>query len=222
MDCSVEELRSQMELNYWAAAYLAQATLKEWMGPVRPSAAGDKHHDGGNRHFIMTSSTVAFVGVAGYTPYAVAKTALRSLADSLRAELNYYNGARRRNPALGPASDMKAHIVFSGTISSPGLEAENAIKHPITKMLEADDPIQTEDEVATAAVRGLERGHHLITTQLLGRAMQASAWGGSPRNSRVFDTILSWITSLAWLFIQPDMDRKVFSYGAEHGMAWSK
>ena len=161
----------------------------------------------------MTSSVVSFVGLAGYAPYAPAKAALRSLADSLRSEMNMYNGYRKANPAKGPSADVRIHCVFPGTISSPGLELENTYKHPVTKVLEEGDTVQTEDEVAAAAIKGLERGGYLISTQLLGEAMKVGMLGGSPRNNWVVDTLFGWAAYVIWLFVGMDLEGKVWKYG---------
>lgn len=166
----------------------------------------------------MTSSTAAFVGVAGYATYSPAKAAMRSLADSLRSEINLYNGARRHDPPSGPSTDIKIHLVCPGTILTEGLETENKTKHPVTHILEEGDPAQTGDQVAEASIRGLEKDHYLITTQLLAHAMRASSLQGSPRNNWFIDTVFSWATSIAWLFIGPDMESKVFEYGKKHGI----
>ena len=220
MSSTIAEQRSQMELNYWAAAYLAYATLGKWLELKTPvSLDGKRSESERTRHFIMTSSAVAFVAVAGYTPYAVAKSAMRSLADSLRAEVNLYNGARQNLKASAPTANIKIHTIFSGSVQSPGFEEENKIKHPVTKKLEEGDPVQSEDEVASIAVQSLERGDQLVTTQFLSSAMKASALGGSPRNNWITDTILSWITSVVWLFYQPYMDSTVYKYGVQHGMS---
>ncbi|EME49999.1 hypothetical protein DOTSEDRAFT_68756 [Dothistroma septosporum NZE10] len=222
VDTSPEILRAQMDLNYFAAAYLAQSTLRDW---VKPSPNKQDVADANTvkpRHFICTSSVASFVGLAGYTPYAGPKSAMRSFADTLRSEVLLYNGARRKDPVTGPATDIKVHCVFPGTIKSPGYEDEEKLKHQVTKILEEGDIAQTEDEVALAAVRGLEKGGFLITTQLLGHAMRVSTLGGSPRNNWVVDTLFSWATSLAWLFIGPDMDGKVYNYGKKNGLAVPK
>ncbi|KAL2354153.1 hypothetical protein BJ546DRAFT_844979 [Cryomyces antarcticus] len=220
IDTPIETLRAQMDINYWAATYLAHATLKAWLKPAGSSS--DKSPSIASpalpRHFIMTSSTLAFCGVSGYSPYSPAKAAMRSLSDTLRSELNLYNGARLHNPSLGPPVDVRIHTVCPGTILTPGLEAENAVKHPTTKILEEGDPAQTEDEVAAAAVRALEKGYYLITTQFLGAAMRASSLQGSPRNNWLVDTVFSWVTSIAWLFVGPDMEHKVKKYGRENGL----
>lgn len=213
-----------MDINYWTAAYLAHATLRLFLKPTttgtKPSEAAFKTSKPLPRHLIMTSSVIAFVGLAGYTPYGPAKTAMRSLADSLRSEMNLYNGARRRSPQAerSPPTDVKIHLVCPGTILSPGLDEENKTKHPVTKILEEGDLSQTEDEVAAASFRALEKGKYLIATQILGQVMRAGALGGSPRDNWFVDTVLSWITSVVWLFVGPDMEKKVWDYGKKNGV----
>jgi 3-dehydrosphinganine reductase len=219
LEASVEVLRQQMDVNYFAAAYLAQSTLKSWIKPAASKTSTTQNKSQPPRHFILTSSSVCFVGVAGYAPYAPPKSAMRSLADTLRSEVNLYNGARRQgDPANAAPADIKIHCVCPGTITSPGHEQEQQTKHKVTMILEDGDPAQTEDEVAAAAVRGLESGGYLITTQLLGHAMRVSALGGSPRNNWFVDTVFSWVTAVAWLFIGPDMEGKVFNYGKKNGV----
>jgi 3-dehydrosphinganine reductase len=214
IDTAIETLRNQMDTNYWSATYLAHATLRLWLKPVKQDDTGSTSNR--PRHFIMTSSTACFVGVAGYAPYSPPKAAMRSLADTLRSELNLYNGHRRFSSTTGrgkPATDIQIHCVVPGGIKSPGFEAENKVKHPVTHLLEEGDPTQTEDEAAAAAVKGLERGGYLITTQWFGYAMRASAMGGSPRTNVVLDTLAAWVTSLAWLWIAPDMEGTVWKFG---------
>jgi 3-dehydrosphinganine reductase len=69
-------------------------------------------------------------------------------------------------------------------------------------------------------LKGLQRGDYLITTQWLGHAMRVSALGGSPRNGwGIVDVLFGWVTGVAWLFIAPDMESKVWKWGKEHGCA---
>ncbi|PIB02047.1 3-ketodihydrosphingosine reductase tsc10 [Cercospora beticola] len=219
LDASVELLKQQMDVNYFAAAYLAQSILKEWVKPA--GTKGNSASSQKPRHFIITSSVACFTGLAGYAPYAPPKSASRSLADTLRSEMNLYNGARKGDPVNGPAAEIKIHCVCPGSITSPGYENEQKTKHPATKILEEGDMVQDEDQVAAAAVRGLESGGYLITTQLLAHAMRAGTLGGSPRNNWFVDTVFSWVVAVAWLFIGPDMEGKVFNYGKKHGIASS-
>jgi len=218
-DTPVETLRSQMDINYWGAAYLAHTTLKAWTQPPK----GDSNIPFSNspRQLIMTSSVAAVLGAAGYAPYSPAKAAMRSLADNLRSEILLYNGSRRSKDASvraeAPARDMSVHLIMPGTITSPGLENENKTKHAVTKLLEEGDSIQTEDEVALAAVKGLEKGGFIVATQFIASLLRAGMLGNSPRNNLFVDTIMSWIVSIVWLFIGPDMDARVFNYGKKHG-----
>ena len=216
IDTPLDIQRSQMDINYWSTAYLAHLTLRAWLqrNDAKLNAVSAKAVR--PRHFVMTSSVACLVGIAGYAPYAPPKAALRSLADQLHSELNLYNGYRRANPSAGPLADVKIHCVVPGTITSPGYEREKEIKHPVTTVLEDGDPKQSEDEVARGAVRGLEKGGFIVATNMLGNAMRVSMMGGSPRNNLILDTLFSWVTSIAWLFIGPDMEGKVFDYGKKN------
>lgn len=216
IDTPLETLHSQMDINYWAATYLAHATLRTWLRPSSSKSSTVDPKSAKPRHFIMTSSVACFAGIAGYAPYSPAKSASRSLADTLRSELNLYNGYRRTHSTGAPETDVKIHCVFPATITTPGYEDEEKIKHDVTKILEEGDPAQTEDEVARAAVKGLENGGFLVTTSLIGHAMRAGALGGSPRNNWFVDTVFSWLVSLVWLFVGPDMEGKVFRWGKKN------
>ncbi len=216
IDTPVELLRSQMDINYFAAAFLGHATLRSWLKPTTVNQTEESAAAMPPRHFIITSSTVCYIGLAGYGPYAPAKSALRSLADILRSEVRVYNGYRSANPSKGPATDVEIHCVTPGTIFSPGLENENKTKPAVTFILEESDPRQSEDEVAAAAIKGLERGGYLITTQWLGALLRAGMMGGVPRNAAFKDTMLALVTPFIWLFMQADLEGKVLKWGEKN------
>jgi 3-dehydrosphinganine reductase len=119
--------------------------------------------------------------------------------------------------AKAPARDISIHLVMPGTIKSPGLENENLTKHAVTRLLEEGDIVQTEDQVALAAIKGLEKGGFIVTTQFIADLLRDGMLGGSARNNIFIDTIMSWVVSIVWLFIGPDMDARVFNYGKKHG-----
>lgn len=223
IETSTDTLRRQMELNYFAAAYLAHKTLKAWFYPEQPY----KPHDNEQaleppRRFIITSSVLAFINLAGYSPYAPAKAALRSLADGLRSEVQLYNAARRsKTPRSSQAHapfDVNIHLIFPGTILSPGFENEEKTKHPVTRELESSDPKQTEIEAATAAVKGLETGNYMTPTNWLGELMRLGTLSGSERNNAIFDTFGACIAAIVWLFVVPDLNAKVWGWGKKNGM----
>ena len=215
--------KQEMDSNYFSALYMAHPILKAWLKNTPSQKYDTKASKTPSsltlpRHLIFTSSVIAFYPLLGYSPYAPSKAALRSLSDTLSQELQLYNGARRKDPSLGPQADVKIHTIFPGTIFSPNYEEESKIKPAITKKLEEEDGGQTEDEVAAASVKGLEKGEYLVTTSLLAAAMKATSLGGSPRNNRLFDTLFSWLASLIMLFVQWDFDRKVWKWGFTNGV----
>lgn len=223
IETSIDTLRKQMELNYFAAAYLAHRTLKAWLypeQPYKPQEIGQAYEP--PRKFIITSSVLAFINLAGYSPYAPAKAALRSLADGLRSEVQLYNAARRsKSPSSSQSHapfDVNVHLIFPGTILSPGFENEEKTKHPVTRELESSDPKQTEIEAATAAVKGLEAGNYMTPTNWLGELMRLGTLSGSEKNNIIFDTIGACIAVIVWLFVIPDLNSKVWNWGKKNGM----
>jgi 3-dehydrosphinganine reductase len=198
LETSTEKMRQQMDVNFWTCVDMSQAILKDWLAPSSPSK-------GQERHLIFTSSVVAFYPVAGYAPYSPGKAAIKSLSDSLAQEVLLYD------------ESVKIHTIFPGTISSPGYQKENLTKPEITHILEESDPVQTPDVVASKSIAGLEKGQYLVTVAFLGAVMRSCAWGGSKRNNWLLDTLMTWITSIVWLFVAPDLDGKVKAYGKKHG-----
>ncbi|KAI1369112.1 hypothetical protein F5Y08DRAFT_325522 [Xylaria arbuscula] len=190
--------REHMDLNFWGSAEMAHAIIRLWCAPNAPVVPEPKH-------LIFTSSVLAFFPLVGYGTYTPAKAALRGLADTLAQELEMY------------PQKVKIHIVYPGTISSPGLERENKTKPEITNILEESDPIQTPDVVASAAINGLEKGQYAITVAFLGDVLRWSALGASPRNSWIIDTFMSWIISIALIFALPDIYSKIRKYAKKNG-----
>ncbi|KAI0598545.1 short-chain dehydrogenase [Biscogniauxia sp. FL1348] len=190
--------RSQMDINFWGSAEMAHAIIREWCAPDAPVVPEPKH-------LIFTSSVLAFFPVVGYGPYTPAKAALRGLADTLVQELEMY------------PQKVKVHVVFPGSISSPGFERENKTKPEITQIIEDGDPVQTPDTVAAKAIEGLEKGQYFITVAFLGHALRWSALGGSPRSNRLIDTLMGCLLPLVWLFIIPDIFGKVRKFAKQNG-----
>ncbi|OAK98937.1 3-ketosphinganine reductase-like protein [Phaeosphaeriaceae sp. SRC1lsM3a] len=222
IETTSDTLRRQMELNYFAAAYLAHKTLQAWFYPSKPYTAQQQGSaPEPPRQLIFTSSAVAFAGLAGYGPYAPAKAAIRSLADTLRSEVQIYNAARRSKTSTGiqPAPfDVSIHVIFPGTILSPGFDNEEKTKHPVTRELESSDPKQTELEAATSAVQGLEGGNYMTATNWIVKLLRWGALGSSPRDNLVLDTLAAWVTTIIWAIMIPDLNGKVWGWGKKNGM----
>lgn len=197
-EAPLQVTRDHMDVNFWGSAEMAHAILRLWCAADAPVVPEPKH-------LIFTSSVVAYFPVIGYGTYTPSKAAMRGLADTLVQEVEIY------------PQNVKVHIVYPGSISSPGFERENVTKPEITKILEESDPVQTPDVVAAAAINGLEKGHYAITVAFLGNVLRWSSLGGAPRNSWVVDTIMSWIISIAMIFAVPDMYGKIRNYTKKNG-----
>ncbi|KAI1337856.1 short-chain dehydrogenase [Xylariaceae sp. FL0016] len=190
--------RQQMDINFWGSAEMAHAILRLWCAPEAPVVPEPKH-------LIFTSSVLAFFPVVGYGPYTPAKAALRGLADTLVQELDMY------------PQKVKIHVVYPGSIDSPGLGRENVTKPEITNIIEDGDPVQSPDAVAGSAIAGLEKGYYMITVALLGHALRAGAMGGTPRSNWLADTMLALILPIVWIFVLPDIFGKIRKYARQHG-----
>lgn len=191
-------LREHMDINFYGAAEMSHAILREWLRPDGPVNEPPKH-------LVFTASVVAFYTVAGYGAYAPAKSAIRALADTISQEVMLY------------PQKVEVHVVYPGTIDSPGLEKENKLKPEITLLLEKDDPVQSAEEVASRAIAGLERGDFFITVSWLGHLMKWGAMGGSLRNSWVIDTLMMVVTAFAWIIAQPVILGTVRKFAKQNG-----
>ncbi|KEF51695.1 uncharacterized protein A1O9_12330 [Exophiala aquamarina CBS 119918] len=217
-DASIDTLRGQMDTIYWSSAYMAHAVLNLWKEPSLSSNDGSK--TSGKpfppRHIVFTCSTLAFVPVAGYSPYSPAKAAMRAMVDGLNQEVAVYNGSRQgKGPA--PDADINVHIVFPMGIVTPGLENENRLKPQLTVKLEEDDKPQTPDDVAKITLKRLEAGDYMVTTTFLGHLMKGAGMGGSARGG-FLDIFWNWLGSIVVIFAVPDLIWKCKAWGKQRGL----
>ena len=215
-DAPVEQLKDQMDTVYWSCAWMAHAAINMWKTPSKPA------RERPTRHIVFTSSVLAMFTVAGYSPYAPCKAAMRSLADTLNQEVEVYNGSRK-NPSAGPVpdADMKVHILFPVGIVSPGFDNENKIKPALTLQLEKDDKPQQPDEIVKIALRRLSAGDFMISTQFLGHLMRGTGMGGSVRKN-FMDVFWNWLGSIVVIFVAPEFVSKCRNWGKEKGMNATK
>lgn len=140
------------------------------------AAAGNKGK------IVLVSSTLGLMGLVGYCAYSPMKFAIRGLAESLRSELLLYG--------------ISVHCYFPGTILSPGYEVENRTKPDLTKKLEGppEDGL-TPEQCARGLLKGLQRGHFFITTDILSDLFRAntSTGGSVPTNNWLLDRVKSFV-----------------------------
>lgn len=199
LDMDMASLRRQMDINFFGTAEMSQAVLKEWLAEDAPVEEQPKH-------LVMTASAVIFYMIPGYIPYAPSKFAMRGLAEGLSRELMLY------------PQNVKVHLVCPGTILSPGFDQEELVKPQVTKEIEAKDPRQTPDEVATKAIAGLEKGNFMITINLLNKAMQAGSIGSAIRSNTIVDGLLAALMALiVWPIVHMDIHGQIQAFAKKHG-----
>lgn len=201
---SIAAARRNMDVNFFGAAELSRAALREWLAPE--NATGP---DAEPKHIVFTASVLAFFAVVGYGPYTPSKWALRSLADTLAMELRLY-----------PDNPVKVHVVYPATITSPGLDRENETKPAITLELEKEEPAVSPEDVASRAIAGLQRGESHVALSFLGTLMRLGTLGGGMRNNWVLDTIGSWFLPIIYFFVLMDMHGKIAGWVKKNGQPW--
>ncbi|KAJ3144987.1 3-dehydrosphinganine reductase [Geranomyces michiganensis] len=174
---TAEDLKNEMETDYYTAAFTAHAAVQSFRTHPTPSSC----------RLVFVSSICGLMGLTGYASYAAAKFAVRGLAESLRMELLLYG--------------VRVHIFFPGTIYSPGYEEENKTKPAVTKLLEEADEGVTPDKAAEVLVRGIEREEYAIACDLTGNLIRSLTKGAVPSNRTVLDAVyasIGWVALSIW------------------------
>jgi 3-dehydrosphinganine reductase len=149
--------RDQMDIDYFGTLHAVRAVV----GPMRAQRRG---------HLVLISSTAALLGVFGYTAYAPAKAAVRSLAETLR-------------PELAP-DGVVVSCAYPPDTRTPGLDRENAMKPAETAAVSATIQPRDPDDVARAIMDGIERDRLVITVDFQTAALTRAA--------RFFDPYARW------------------------------
>jgi len=128
--------RDQMEVDYFGTLHAVRAVVPSMVERRRG-------------HLVLVASTVAFVGIYGYSAYAPAKHAVRGLAETLRPELKPYG--------------ITVACAYPPDTETPGLEAENAHKPEVTKRISGGIAPRPAAAVAGAILKGIETDRRVIT-----------------------------------------------------------
>ncbi|KAI1413992.1 NAD(P)-binding protein [Hypoxylon sp. FL1857] len=228
VDTPVSEFQKQMNSNYFTSLYVAHAVLTHWLkGPRKetspststPASTSSTTTPPPARHLIFTASFLAFYSFTGYSPYSPAKAAIRSLSDSLSQEMNLYAAAHPSEPAV------RVHTVFPAGILGEAFDAENRIKSDVTKLLEEGDTPEAPEVLAARAIRALESGQEIITTDFLTGLVRRSVLGGSIRGGfwrAIGDWLIAGLMALVMIVVRSDMDKKVRDWGRKYGPSGMK
>ncbi|KAI1759474.1 NAD(P)-binding protein [Hypoxylon sp. FL1150] len=224
VDTPITAFHQQMDSNYFSSMYMAHATLRGWLKPAQEAAAAAPSTTTRGptpfaRHLIFTSSFLAFYSFAGYAAYSPTKAALRALSDTLSQEMNLYAAAHPAEPRV------RVHTVFPATILTEGYDAENIVKTDLTKKIEEVDEGQTPEVVAAKAIKALEAGHELVTTDFLTGLVKRGMLGGSLRGGvlrALVDWFLASIMAIVMIFVRHDHDQQVRAWGRKFGSSGMK
>jgi 3-dehydrosphinganine reductase len=152
--------RDQIDVDYFGTLHAVRAVVPAMVERRRG-------------HIVTISSTAALVGVFGYSAYAPAKAAVRSLAETLR-------------PELAPSGIVVA-CAYPPDTRTPGYDRENAMKPEETARISATIKPRDADTVANAIVRGIERDRLAITMDFQTAALVRAARLWDPYVRRSFD-----------------------------------
>jgi len=129
--------RDQMEVDYFGTVHVLRAVVPGMVERRRG-------------HLVLVSSTVATLGVVGYSAYAPVKFAVRGLAETLRPELAPYG--------------IVVACSYPPDTDTPGYAEENRHKPDATRAVSANIEPRTAGAVGRTIVRGIERDRLVITS----------------------------------------------------------
>lgn len=158
LDCTVEDARRMMDVNYFGCLNVIRAVLP---GMLRERCG----------RVVLTSSMVSRAPIAGYSLYAATKAALRALAHSLDME----------NACLG----VRVQVVSPPDVETPGFELEEAVKSPECRAISAfgmGKPFKARD-MGLAIVNGIESYRFDITLGSDGWLLSCGSAGIEPAAS---------------------------------------
>jgi 3-dehydrosphinganine reductase len=135
-ELSDDVFRAQMEVGYFGTLHATRAVVPSMI-------------ERGRGHLVFVASTVALIGIYGFSAYAPAKYAVRGLAETLRPELKPHG--------------IVVACAYPPDTDTPGLVRENEHKPEATKRISATIKPRSADAVAAAIVRGIERNRTVIT-----------------------------------------------------------
>jgi 3-dehydrosphinganine reductase len=135
-DLDLAVFRDQMDVDYFGTLHAVRAVVPSMVERRRG-------------HLVLVASTVAFVGIYGYSAYAPAKHAVRGLAETLRPELKPHG--------------ITVACAYPPDTETPGFETENAHKPEVTTQISGGIAPRSPATVAGAIVKGIETDRRVIT-----------------------------------------------------------
>ncbi len=134
-ELDINIFRWMMEVNYFGTVYMTKEVLPEMIKR-------------GSGFILNISSGAGFLGIFGYTAYGASKFAVTGFSGALRTEMKSHG--------------IGVSVLFPVDTETNQLEYENYYKPLETRAFDTLGTVQSADAVAKAAIRGIEKGQHVI------------------------------------------------------------
>lgn len=196
-----------MNNNYIPSAFSAHAMLRLWL---RNNHAHDESKKTPQRRarrtLVFLSSTAILVGVPGYTAYAPAKCAIRSIADTLRQEVMQY---------CSKDFEYRVHLGIPSNFATELFAIEQKHKPVATKIIEGTDgdedkiyqKLPTAADIAKKLLKGISRGDFAVCCDYETELLLANMRGPTPKRGFGFlDSLYGLVAAIVWPFVMWWMD----------------
>lgn len=139
---SISGMEAEMNVNYLGSVYMIKQVL-------------DKMIERREGWILNIASLAGLKGIFGYAAYSGSKFAVVGFSRALRIELRQYG--------------IRVSVLCPPDVDTPGFEKENIGKPIETSKISEGSKLMQPDDVARAAVKGLERGSFLIIPGFSGK-----------------------------------------------------
>ena len=136
----LENFELNMSCGYWSVVYPCRAAVPHMLKR-------------GSGHIVNVSSVAGYLGIYGYTGYSSAKFAIMGFSEALRFEMK-------------PAG-ISVHVVCPPDTDTPALAYEHTLRPKETDVIAGSIKPISAEKVASAIVRGVDRGKYLIIPDAL-------------------------------------------------------
>jgi len=133
-------------------------------------------------HIVMISSTLASLGIVGFSSYCPSKYAVKGFAEVLRTELAPYN--------------IRISLVYPPDTQTPGYERENLTKPPDCLEICAMSSMSQPDDVAKVIIAGIKKGDFHIAVDFFTKVFVALSNSISPRQYGIIEVMFFPIIAL--------------------------
>ena len=139
----ISSMETELKVNYLGVVY----TIKQVLDGMMARRCG---------WILNVASLGGLKGIFGYTGYCGSKFAVVGFSEALRSELRPYG--------------VKVSVLCPPDVDTPMFENENKAKPTETMRISEGAKLMQPDDVASAAVEGMERGKFLIIPNFEGKA----------------------------------------------------